>query len=96
MLPLPNPVLNGHEISHAELRALHQNRRIAITGATAQYCFDGPRLLDPNAGERCEMRALGRDRAGSLLAQITSRCRLSAPATCARFVLYVGRIRTLS
>jgi hypothetical protein len=71
MLPLPAPYLNGIRLTHAELRALHQNMRIAIHASTAKYCLDGPRLLRPGAGERYELRAHKRDREGCLLASVT-------------------------
>ena len=71
MLPYPDPVLNGIRLTHAELRALHQNMRIAIHASTAQYCLDGPRLLNTSAGERYELRAHKRDRGGCLLASVT-------------------------
>jgi hypothetical protein len=71
MLALPDPYLNGIRLTHAELRALHQNMRIAIHASTAKYCLDGPRLLRPDAGERYELRAHKRDRKGCLLASVT-------------------------
>jgi hypothetical protein len=71
MLPLPPPILNGIELTHAELRALHQNMRIAIHAATAQYCLDGPRLLRWDSGEGYVLKAHKRDREGRLLASVT-------------------------
>jgi hypothetical protein len=66
-----DPELNGIGISHAELRAIHANMRIAISAATKQHCLDGPRLLSWDAGERYVLRAHKRDREGNLLASVT-------------------------
>jgi hypothetical protein len=71
MLPLRDPELNGIRISHAELRAMHSNMRIAISAATELHCLDGPRLLSKAEGEGYELRALERDREGCLLACVT-------------------------
>jgi hypothetical protein len=71
MLPQRVPILNGWELTHAELRAIHANRRVAIHAATAKYCLDGPRLLSKAAGEVCKQRAVTRDREGCLLVEIT-------------------------
>jgi hypothetical protein len=73
-LPLPDPILNGIRITHAELRALHQERRRAIREATSRESLFGPRLLFPDKGEDCRMRAVKRDTDGNLLAFITVRC----------------------
>jgi hypothetical protein len=89
MLPLRNPMLNGIELSHAELRALHQNRRIAIHQATARYCLDGPRLLHPPNGERCTMTAHRRDADGLLLASVT----VTLPEHGARFIRRIRLVR---
>ena len=72
-LPLPDPILNGIRITHAELRALHQERRNAIADATVLESLFGPRLLFPDKGEDCRMRAVGRDTDGSLKVLITVR-----------------------
>ena len=69
-LPLPDPILNGVRITHAELRALHKERRNVIADATALESLFGPRLLIPSKGEYCRMRALGRSRDGDLLVTI--------------------------
>jgi hypothetical protein len=70
MLPLPEPILNGIRISHAELRAIHVNMRIAISAATKLHCLDGPRLLSKADGEGYELKAHERDRDGCLLASV--------------------------
>ena len=69
-LPLPDPILNGVPITHAELRALHQERRNTIADATVMESLFGPRLLFPDKGEYCRMRVLGRSKDGSLYATI--------------------------
>jgi hypothetical protein len=71
MLPLPEPILNGIRISHAELRAIHSNMRVTISAATELHCLDGPRLLSKGEGEAYELRAHERDREGCLLASVT-------------------------
>jgi hypothetical protein len=72
-LPLPDPILNGIRITHAELRALHQERRNTIADATVMESLFGPRLLFPDKGEDCRMRAVGRSKDGDLCVVITVR-----------------------
>lgn len=71
MLPYPDPELNGIPVSHAELRAIHSNMRLAVSAATARHTLDGPRLLRWDEGERYELRAHRRDEDGCLLASVT-------------------------
>jgi hypothetical protein len=73
MLPVPAPFLNGTRVEHAELRAIHEQRRSCIKAATAESALDGPRLLNPAAGETCHQTCYGRDRDGSLLLSVTVR-----------------------
>lgn len=68
---LSAPNLNGVVLTHEELRAIHENMRIAVHAATAERALDGPRLLDPRRGERYSLKAVRRDREGNLLAQVT-------------------------
>ncbi len=81
--------MNGIRITHEELRAIHQNMRVAIAAATREVSLTGPRLLDPSRGERYVLEAHRRDKAGNLLVSVA----VYLPAH--RIGPYVRRIRLI-